>query len=181
MKITELETDRLLLRQWKHSDYSVFFEMNTDPAVMEYFPSTLSKEESNAMAEKCASLIAERGWGFWAAELKKTEEFIGFVGLHCPKPTLPFSPCVEIGWRLSKKHWGNGYATEAASASLQFAFTIANIKEIVSFTTVTNLRSQAVMVRLGMVNTQENFNHPDIDIGHTLSEHVLYKITKVQV
>ncbi len=178
MKTSNLETERLLLRQWREQDLPVFASLNSDPEVMEYFPNLLSREESDAMAQKCKALISERGWGFWAVELKNSGEFIGFVGLHKPKLTLPFSPCVEIGWRLLKKHWGNGYATEAAGESLRYAFETICLNEVVSFTTISNIRSRSVMNRLGLGNTSQNFQHPDMQEKHPLSEHVLYKLTK---
>ena len=178
MNISELQTDRLLLRQWVDQDLSGFAELNSDQETMEFFPALLSREESNAVAEKCQSLISERGWGFWAVELKSSGEFMGLVGLHIPKPNLPFSPCVEIGWRLLKKYWGKGYATEAAQESLVYAFNTLNLNEVVSFTTVSNLRSRYVMQRLGFSNTHQNFEHPGINKDHPLSEHVLYKITR---
>mgnify|MGYP000042639662 CR=1 FL=1 len=178
MNISELKTERLLLRQWVDQDLSAFAELNSDPETMKFFPAVLSLEESNAMAEKCKSLISERGWGFWAVELKSSGEFIGLVGLHIPKPNFPFSPCVEIGWRLLKEHWGKGYAIEAAQESLVYAFNTLNLNEVVSFTTVSNRRSRSVMQRLGFSNTHQNFEHPDIEKDHLLSEHVLYKITK---
>ena len=180
MKITELETDRLLLRQWKKQDFLIFAELNSSPEVMEYFPGLLSKEQSDAMALKCQSLISRRGWGFWATEIKHSGEFIGFVGLHKPSAALPFSPCVEIGWRVHKRYWGNGYATEAAAAGLRHSFEVLSLKEVVSFTTVSNARSRSVMERLGLENVQQNFKHPDLHRGHVLSEHVLYKMTRTQ-
>ena len=180
MKIVELETARLLLRQWIEQDLPNFATLNSDPEVMEYFPALLSREESNAITEKCKSLIAEKGWGVWAVELKSSGEFIGFVGLHTPKPNLAFSPCVEISWRLHKKFWGSGYATEAAQEALSYAFNALNLNEVVSFTATTNSRSRSVMERLGFSNTHENFEHPDIQKGHSLSKHILYKITKKQ-
>ncbi|MBS1213448.1 MAG: family N-acetyltransferase, partial [Proteobacteria bacterium] len=110
----ELETGRLKLRQWQSADLEPFARMNADARVMEYFPAILSRNESNELAERMRSLIAERGWGFWVAERKLSGEFIGVVGLHIPAANLPFSPCVEIGWRLAFPFWGHGYATEAA-------------------------------------------------------------------
>lgn len=180
MQISQLETARLVLRQWKKSDFPDFALLNSDPEVMEYFPNTLSKSESDSMAERCKSLISERGWGFWVAELKENSRFLGFVGLHQPKDTLPFSPCVEIGWRLSKQYWGKGYATEAANRSLLYAFEDLQFDEVVSFTPDSNSRSRAVMERLGMVNSGQNFKHPDIPKNHPLSLHVLYKITNTE-
>jgi len=177
-RIVELETDRLRLRQWKDSDFPIFAEMNADPIVMEYYPSTLKKQESDEVAKTFQSLILERGWGFWALERKSDEKFVGFVGLHEPQPDLPFSPCVEIGWRLAKKYWGEGYATEAAKQALKFAFEVLLLSNVYSFTSVLNLRSRAVMERLNMVNVNQNFLHPKVPDGSPLKEHVLYKITK---
>jgi len=173
-----LKSERLILRQLTDDNFAPFSNISADSKVMEFYPSQLTDEESNNMANRVQSLIQDKGWGFWAVELPYSEKFIGFVGLHAPKNTLPFSPCVEIGWRLSKAHWGKGYATEAAKESLKFAFTILNLNEVVSFTTVANTRSQAVMLKIGMVNTGNNFMHPDIVSSHPQCEHVLYKITK---
>ncbi len=178
MTITELETERLLLRQWQQSDYPAFAKMNADPAVMEFYPNTLSREESDAMANKIENLIAKHGWGFWAVELKNNNKFIGFVGLHEPTYSLPVKPCVEIGWRLYNKYWGRGYATEAAKAVLDFSFNKLDLNDVFSFTPVSNLRSRAVMERLNMMNTEQNFFHPLVPENSLLREHVLYKIDK---
>ena len=174
----ELETKRLLLRQWKAQDLPVFAALNSDPEVMKYFPALLNREQSDALALRCKSLIAEQGWGFWAVEIKSSGEFIGFEGLNAVKPGLPFYPAVEIGWRLDKAHWGKGYATEAARAAVDYAFNLLQLNEVVSFTSVNNMRSRALMQRLGMTDTQQNFQHPDLPSGHALSEHVLYRITR---
>ena len=173
-----LETDRLYLRQWRKADLKPFSEMNANKEVMAYFPKLLSIEESNAMAYKCQSLIKQKGWGFWAISLKDDDSFIGFVGLHQPQDNLPFNPCVEIGWRLRQDYWCHGYATEAANAALKFAFDVLKLDEVVSFTACINKRSQKVMQRLNMTDTQENFYHPTLEITHPLAEHVLYKITQ---
>lgn len=173
-----LETQRLLLRQWVENDFHSFAEICADKEVMKFFPKTLSSSESYKMAKQMQSLINQRGWGFWAVEIPTLKQFIGFVGLHTPKVEMPFSPCVEIGWRLSKKYWGQGYATEAATAVLQYAFNELELREVVSFTTRNNIRSIAVMERIGMLNTYQNFSHPDISSSHPLSEHVLYKISQ---
>jgi RimJ/RimL family protein N-acetyltransferase len=178
--IIELETERLRLRQWKEIDYPVFACMNADPVVMEFFPGTMKKSESDELANKIKSLISKRGWGFWAVEEKKNNQFIGFVGLHEPIQELPFSPCVEIGWRLAKEFWGKGYATEAAKEALKLAFEYLNLLRIYSFTAVGNFRSRAVMEKLNMVNTNQNFEHPQVPVGNPLREHVLYMLTKEQ-
>ncbi len=173
-----METKRLILRNWLPTDYHQFAELNSDPTVMEFFPKTLSQSESNAFAEKSKTLISKNGWGLWAVEIKTRGSFIGYVGLHRPHLKYPFSPFVEIGWRLSKEFWGYGYATEAAREALKFAFESLELYEVVSFTSLQNKRSQSVMERLDMINTQENFKHPSLPDNHPLCEHVLYKITK---
>ena len=175
---TELETARLKLRQWQAHDLEPFAKMNADPRVMEFFPALLSRAESDAMADRMQALIAQRGFGFWAAELKVSRAFIGFVGLHIPTAELPFSPCVEIGWRLAFPFWGQGYATEAASEALRLAFTELNLPEIVSFTAIGNLRSQAVMRRLNMQRQPGTFQHPDFPAGHPLREHCWYRLSR---
>lgn len=173
-----LKTDRLLLRQWTEDDFLPFAELCSDKEVMEYFPKLQAQEESYKIGEKILSLINERGWGFWAVDIPDQHKFIGFVGLHIPTNKMPFSPCVEIGWRLSKKHWGKGYATEAAKEVLKFAFETLNLNEVVSFTTLANNRSKSVMQKIGMRDSAQNFMHPDIEVSHPLCEHVLYKISK---
>ena len=174
-----LETKRLQLRQWCAADTRPFAAMNADPVVMKFFPTVLSAEESNSHVQRLSTAIAERGWGLWAIELKETREFIGFTGLNIPFfSALPFYPCTEIGWRLGTKYWGRGYATEAAEVALQFAFENLALPEVVAFTPVANLRSAAVMQRLGMRDTGQNFLHPAIPSGHQLQEHLLYKITR---
>jgi RimJ/RimL family protein N-acetyltransferase len=173
-----LKTDRLLLRQWTEGDFLPFTEMCSDKDVMEFFPKLQTQKESYEMAKKIQSLIKDRGWGFWALEIPEQHKFIGFVGLHTPKDSMPFSPCVEVGWRLSNRHWGKGYATEAAKAALEYAFNKLNLNEVVSFTTLANVRSMAVMQKIGMSNSGQNFMHPDIEASHSQCEHVLYKINR---
>jgi ribosomal-protein-alanine N-acetyltransferase len=114
----------------------------------------------------------------WAVEIPNQHKFIGFVGLHTTKDNMPFSPCVEIGWRLSKQHWGKGYAIEAATKALEYAFNKLNLAEVVSFTTLANIRSMVVMQNIGMRNSGQNFMHPGIEVSHPQCEHVLYKIIK---
>jgi len=174
-----LNSGRLVLRQWLSSDYPGFASMNADPKVMEYFPELLSVDESNAAAQKYEARIAQCGWGFWATELVETGEFIGVVGL-APVTDLPIGECVEVGWRLSSKHWGKGYATEAGLAALEFAFGQLQLVQVVSITSVINSRSRVVMQRLGLTNTNQNFQHPRIAEENKLREHVLYKISKSQ-
>ena len=175
LHIHELETNRLLLRQWHASDFPVFAQMNANEEVMQFFPEKLSAHESDAMAQRCHDLIQQRGWGFWAAQEKSSGAFIGFIGLHVPIADLPFSPCVEIGWRLARPSWGKGLATEGASAALAFAFNELSLPEVVAFTALNNERSERVMKRLGMQRDERTFRHPSLPKGHPLQEHCLYR------
>lgn len=179
-KTVELQTKRLILRQWKDEDYPLFARINADHDVMRYYPRRLSAKESDEMLNKLRSLILQRGWGLWAVETIASNEFIGFVGLHEPVHDLPVTPCVEIGWRLDKKFWGYGYATEAAEESLKYAFEEIGLTEVYAFASVCNKKSCAVMSRLNMFDTGNNFQHPIIPEGSELREHVLYKLTKDQ-
>ena len=179
-----IETERLYLRQWQASDFAIFAAMNADPEVMKYFPKLLSAKVSDIIASKCQQLIEDNGWGFWALSLKeisnKNDAFIGFVGLNQTHADMSFAPCVEIAWRLRKEFWGQGYATEAARASLDFAFSELALEEVVAFTAVINKRSQLLMKRIRMTDTQNNFYHPALESNHLLAEHMLYKITRQQ-
>jgi RimJ/RimL family protein N-acetyltransferase len=170
-----LETPRLRLRQWQDVDREPFAAMSTDPEVMRYFPAVLDRNQSDALVDRAQGLIEERGWGFWALEVKASGEFAGFTGLHTPDPELPLSPCVEVGWRLARAHWGKGFATEAARCSLAFGFDQLGLSEIVSFTSLGNARSRAVMERLGMEAVRE-FDHPLVDRGSPLRRHILYRL-----
>jgi RimJ/RimL family protein N-acetyltransferase len=177
-ELIEIETERLRLRQWIESDREPFARLNADPRVMKFFPSILDRAASDAMIDRIQTKIIEKGWGFWAVESKQDSQFIGFVGLEIPKADLPFSPCVEIGWRLAFEHWGKGYATEAANAALKVGFDRFELPEIVSFTTIDNHRSSAVMERLGMSRDAKTFEHPNIPVGYSLREHCLYRLSR---
>lgn len=176
-QLIELETERLKLRAWQESDLQPFAELNADKDVMLYFPSVLTREQSDNLADKFQHLILDHGWGFWAVELKATGQFIGFTGLNTQPEQFIFSPCVEIGWRFAKQYWHQGYATEAAKACLKFAFETLQLKEVVSFTAVHNTASEHVMQRLGMQAMFE-FNHPALTQESPLSRHILYKIVQ---
>jgi ribosomal-protein-alanine N-acetyltransferase len=151
--------------------------MNADPAVMEHFPGLLSRRQSDELVERIETGFAENGFGLWALEVRETAEFIGFVGLAAPGFEAHFTPAVEVGWRLARSAWGNGYATEAALAALEFGFEEVGLGEIVSLTTVANRRSQAVMERIGMRrDPRDDFDHPDLPVGHPQRPHVLYRV-----
>lgn len=173
-----LATERLILRQWQQRDLAPFADMNADPEVMRHFPSPLDAQQSNELAARLCQLIARDGWGFWAVETRSHAEFIGFVGLRETKPDMPFGSCIEIGWRLAQAHWGKGYATEAARRTLRFGFEELALEEIVSFTALPNLRSQAVMQKLGMRRAPHDFDHPAVPQGHALRRHCLYRLAR---
>lgn len=177
---TSITTQRLVLRPWKLEDFDPFFSLNADPRVMEYFPSVLNRQESDELALRIKTKLEEKGWGMWAATLIASGEFIGFIGLNeVTQSTLPapFSPAVEVGWRLAFEHWGKGYATEGALASLQYGFHILHLKEIISFTAVQNQRSRHVMEKIGMHRDPKgDFDHPKLAEGHWLRRHVLYRL-----
>ena len=176
MKIATLTTGRLILRPWRDADLAPFAALNADPAVMEHFPATLTRDESDAVAARVRAFMAEHGFGWWAVEVPGEAPFIGFIGLWRPAFETHFTPCVEVGWRLARAYWGRGYATEGAREALRFGFKDLGLAEIVSFTATPNLRSQAVMRRLGMTrDPADDFDHPRLADGHPLRRHVLYR------
>jgi RimJ/RimL family protein N-acetyltransferase len=175
--MSNFSTDRLLLRSWRESDHAPFARINADPRVMEYFPLPLTAEETAIMIGRIEAHFANHRFGLWAAELRSTGAFIGFIGLNVPTFKTHFTPCVEIGWRLAPGHWGRGLATEGARAVLHHAFTALALPEVVSFTTAANLRSRRVMEKLGMTrNPADDFHHPSLPQAHPLRPHVLYRL-----
>ena len=177
--VEALRTDRLLLRRWTAADREPFAQMNADPRVMAHFSAALTREESDALADRIDAHFARRGFGAWAVEIPEVAPFAGFIGLAVPDFDAPFMPSVEIGWRLAAEYWGNGYATEGARAALAFGFDTLGLAEIVSFTTPDNLQSRRVMERIGMMrDPADDFDHPNLPAGHPLRRHVLYRITK---
>ena len=174
----ELRTDRLRLRRWTDADRVAFAALNADPIVMEYFPSTLTGEQSNAFVDRAEATFEEQGFGLWVAEVTETSSFAGYVGLWPATFEAHFTPAVEIGWRFAKEFWGNGYATEGARAVLTDGFERVGIDEIVSFTARANEPSRRVMERIGMAHDPvDDFDHPTLEPGHRLERHVLYRIS----
>jgi RimJ/RimL family protein N-acetyltransferase len=172
-----LETDRLLLRRWQSSDHEPFAVINRDPLVMEHFPAPLTREESSQLIARAEAHFQQYGFGPWAAELQETAEFIGFISLFVPSFQAPFTPCVEIGWRLASPHWGRGLATEGARAVVHHAFKTLRLAALVSFTVPGNTRSRRVMEKLVMTHDPaEDFDHPNLPPGHALRRHVLYRL-----
>ncbi len=176
----EFDTDRLAFRLWEERHRAPFAAMNADLEVMRFFPAPLTPEQTNAGIDVWLSQFAEHGWSNWAVELRATGEFIGFIGLSVPRRQLPFSPSVEVGWRLKRSAWGNGYATEGAKQCLRVGFERLGLNVIVSFTALTNLPSIAVMKRIGMHNANADFEHPAVPEGHPLRPHCLYEASKAE-
>ena len=174
----KLETERLILRQWSEQDVDPFVALNADPKVMEYFPSTLSRDDTEKSVARIRMQFEQHNFGLWAVQLRATGAFIGFVGLHVPDFGAPFTPCVEVGWRLARDYWGHGYAPEAAAESLRDGYERVGLSEIVSMTSTTNLKSMRVMEKLGMTHDPaDDFDHPKLPRDHHLCRHVLYRLT----
>lgn len=172
-----IETPRLILRQWKGADKRQFARINSDPKVMEFFPAPLTRSQSDALVQKIQAHFRKHGFGMYAAEFKSNHTFIGFIGLNLPSFRAHFTPCVEIGWRLSPEAWGQGLATEGALALLQYAREVLRLHELVSFTVPVNVRSRRVMEKLGMSHDPaDDFDHPQLPPGHPLRKHVLYRL-----
>jgi len=190
-----ITTPRLLLRRWRPSDREPFRDLNADPRVMEFFPSTLAPAESDALAERIEAHLIKHGFGLFAAELRANAAFIGYIGLAVPNfhapfllpptaqaepkpPQIPENQVVEIGWRLAHSAWGQGLATEGARAVARFAFETLNLPSLVSFTVPGNLRSRRVMEKIGMAHDPSaDFDHPGLPEGHPFRPHVLYRLT----
>ena len=172
------ETPRLLLRRFRDADREPFAQLNADPEVMTYLPGVLTRPESDALVDRIDAHFAAHGFGVWAVEVKGGEPFVGFVGLFRVGFDAHFTPAVEIAWRLSRAAWGHGYAIEGAREACRQGFTELGLREIVSFTVPLNVRSRAVMTRLGMTHDpSEDFDHPKLAEGDPLRRHVLYRLS----
>lgn len=176
-----VETERLILRRWEPRDLEPMAAMGEDPEVMRHMPKMLSRDETESMIGRIEAEFEERGFGLWAVEMRASGEFAGWVGLHQVGFETAFTPAVEVGWRLARRAWGNGYATEGGRAALKFGFEKIGLPEIVSFTVPANEKSIAVMERLGMRrDPNEDFDHPLLPEGHRLRRHVLYRLSQQQ-
>ena len=174
-----LKTMRLILREWNATDREPFAQMNADSRVMEYLGETMSREQSDAVADRIEAHFKAHGFGLCAADLAESGEFIGFIGLAVPTFEAAFAPCVEIGWRLAAEYWGAGLATEGAREIVRYAFEELGLAELVSLTAIRNERSRRVMAKLGMTHdATENFDHPRLPAGDPLRRHVLYRLTR---
>jgi ribosomal-protein-alanine N-acetyltransferase len=177
----EFRTERLVLRRWRPADREPFAALNADPVVMEHFPASLTRAESDALADRIEADQQRRGWGLWAVEVPGVAPFIGFIGLNPTDFEAHFTPAVEVGWRLDRPYWGFGYATEGATVSLEYAFSTLGLDEIVSMTATTNERSWRVMQRLGMVRrAEDDFDHPRVPKDSPVHRHVLYRLARAE-
>lgn len=168
-----------MLRRWRDADREPFAALNADPTVMEHLPKLLTRAESDALIDEIEAQIEAHGWGLWATEVAATGDLAGFVGLWPVRFEAHFTPAVEVGWRLAAAHWGHGYATEGARAALADGFERLGLDEIVSMTSLANVRSQRVMQRLGMTHDPaDDFDHPRLPAGHRLERHVLYRLRR---
>ncbi|MGW3343949.1 GNAT family N-acetyltransferase [Nonomuraea rubra] len=174
-----METERLIMRRWREEDRAPFAAMNADPEVMEHFPARLTRVESDELIDRIEAQFDRLGYSLWALEVRESGEFIGFTGLALQTFEAPFLPAVEIGWRLARPAWGHGYAIEAARRAARYAFEEAGLDGLISMTAERNLRSQAVMRRLGMTrDPAEDFDHPRVPKASPLRRHVLYRLTR---
>ena len=175
----ELRTERLCLRWWVEDDRAPFARLNADARVVEFLPGPLSRQESDARAQRIEAHFLEQGFGLWAVEIPGVTRFAGFIGLSIPRFEAPFTPCVEIGWRLDADYWNRGYATEGARAALAFGFESLHLEAIVSYTVPANARSRRVMEKIGMTHApRDDFDHPSLPEGHPLRRHVFYRIDR---
>jgi ribosomal-protein-alanine N-acetyltransferase len=173
----EVRSERLRLRRFRLDDLAPFAALNADPEVMRYFPSALTRAESDALAARIDAHFLAHGFGLFAVEPLADARFAGFVGLSVPAFAAHFTPCVEIGWRLARSAQCRGYATEGARAVLAFGFAQLGLREIVSFTVPENRASRRVMEKLGLErDPAEDFDHPSLPAGHALRRHVLYRL-----
>ena len=173
-----IETERLILRTWKDEDALPYFKINQDQKVIEFLPGSLTMDQVNDFMSRMAIHQEKFGYSLLAVEEKKSDELLGFIGLNYTDFPAPFTPGVEIGWRLGSQYWGKGYATEGAKAVLNYGFTKRCLGEIVSFTVPANLKSISVMERIGLKReTKYDFAHPKLPLDHKLSNHIVYKLT----
>jgi RimJ/RimL family protein N-acetyltransferase len=179
MSVPEIRTERLLLRGWTDADRPAYAAINADPDVMATIGPPQTRAQTDAAIDRMMASWAENGFGLWCVDCDG--ECIGFTGLNRPWFQAAFTPCVEVGWRLSSAHWGHGYAPEAGRAALDFGFDVIGLDEIVSFTAAVNHKSRRVMEKLGMIRDgAAGFDHPSVPASDPLRPHVLYRLSADQ-
>lgn len=171
----QLETERLILREWRDEDRPDFAAMNADPEVMRYFPALMTKEQSDSLVDRIAGHFRKHGFGLWALEEKASRDFLGFTGFQTTPPHIPVPGELEIGWRLARSHWRRGLTFEAASACLDWIWCNTEWPRIVSFTAECNEPSWRLMAKLGLEPRPElAFDHPALEEDSPLRRHVVY-------
>jgi len=175
-----IQTDRLILRDWRADDTAPFNVMCRDPAVMEHLGPLQTLAETGAAITRLAAIQAQHGHTFWAIERRDDGQFLGFCGLKIAPEHIPgIEGAIEIGWRLRRDAWGKGYAREAAQASLGWGWANLPVDRIIAITTPANARSWGLMLRLGMVRRHDlDFAHPALAADDPLSAHVTYEIVR---
>ncbi len=169
-------SERLGFRNWTEHDTPKMALINSDPKVMEFFPSIPNKEETEQFVERMQHQFAKNGCCYFAVDKLENNEFIGFIGISEQNYEADFTPCFDVGWRLAQKEWGRGYATEGAKKCLDFAFNEIGLKSIKSICPIVNVKSEGVMKKLGMIK-QKTFKHPLLKEHKKLESCVLYEIT----
>lgn len=174
-----IETERLYLRNWIEEDIAPYYSLNQHPKVIEFLREPLTMQQVEDFIVAANQHQTKHGYTLWAVEPKNRPTCIGFIGLNYTTWEAPFTPAVEVGWRLDADWWGKGYATEGAKACLVYGFNTCGLQEIVSFTVSENNRSRRVMEKIGLIrDVNGDFAHPKLEPDHPLSKHVLYRIKK---
>jgi len=171
------KSERLGFRNWIHEDFDEFAKLNSDEEVMEFFPNTLTTDEVKVLFKKLKSHFSENGFTYYATDILATSEFIGMIGLASQQYKSKYTPAIDIGWRLKRKAWGKGFATEGAKRCLAYGFNNLGIKKIISVCTTNNTKSEHVMKKIGMYKKGE-FNHPELSKHPELEKHLCYEIVK---
>ena len=171
------KSQRLGFRNWTENDLTELAKLNADLEVMEYFPKTFTEKESAELIERFQKHFEKDGYTYFATETLKNKELIGFVGLAFQEYKTEFTPAIDIGWRLKKNTWENGYATEGAKKCLEFAFKELNLEKIIATCTEKNSKSENVMKKIGMEKMGE-FKHPDLKKYPEYEKCVCYGINK---
>ena len=176
---SRLQSERLILRAWQDRDRAPYFELASDPVVMQHLTLLATREASDAWIDRHRGQLAEHGFAYWAVELRATSRLVGAVGLSRVNYDAHFTPAIGVGWRLAQPYWGHGYASEAAHTALEHGFEELGLEEIVAVTIPANIRSQQVMRRLGMTySPADDFDHPRLPEGHPRRRCMLCRMTR---
>lgn len=170
-------TDRLTLAPWTEADLPDVAALNADPEVMRHFPSVLTPAETAEHVGRWADRLARSGFGMLCARERAGGAFVGIIGAQWIPYEADFGPAVEIGWRLARRHWGKGYATEGGAASAARVFALTDQPRVIAVTTLPNTASMAVMRRIGMREIGR-FSHPLVPADSPLNPHVLYGLER---